>query len=100
MIFFGTVLIAPLAHAVNSQGSVPEAKTKLERFSAKIGVMMVRGFHAVGSTQGLYSTSVGIESKEFTNVSNGTKQYGITIQTFKEDGRYDKEHTSFIDYDE
>ncbi len=72
----------------------------MEQFSAKTGVILIRGFQKIGSTQGLYSTSVNIESKEFTNVTDGSKQYGITIEAFKEDGRYDKEHTSFIDFDE
>jgi len=93
-------LLIPAAYAENLKDSVPEAKTKLEQFSAKTGVVLIRGFHKIGSEQGLYSTSVNVESKEFTNVTDGTKQYGITIEAFKEDGRYDKKHTSFIDYDE
>ncbi len=95
-----SILLIPLAYAANLNDSVPDAKTKLEQFSAKTGVVLIRGFHKIGSAQGLYGTSVNIESKEFTNVTDGTKQYGITIEAFKEDGRYDKKHTSFIDYDE
>ena len=93
-------LLANVANAQNLKDSIPQAKTKLEQFSAKTGVVFIRGFQKIGSAQGLYNTSVNIESKEFTNVSDGTKQYGITIEAFKEDGRYDKKHTSFIDYDE
>jgi len=88
------------ATAQNLKDTVPQAKTKLEQFSAKTGVVLVKGFHKIGTAQGLYNTSVNVESKEFTNVNDGTKQYGITIETFKENGKYDKEHTSFIDYDE
>ena len=93
-IFSSTILAQDLKDAM------PEAKTKLEQFSAKTGVVLIRGFHVIGSAQGLYSTSVNIEAKEFTNVSDGNKQYGITIEAFKENGDYDKKHTSFIDYDE
>jgi len=95
-----SIFIIPASFAANLKDSVPVAKTKLEQFSAKTGVVLIRGFHKIGSAQGLYNTSVNIESKEFTNVTDGTKQYGITIEAFKEDGRYDKKHTSFIDYDE
>lgn len=95
-----SVLVSMPALAQNLKDSVPQAKTKLEQFSAKTGVVLIRGFHKIGSVQGLYSTSVNIEAKEFTNVTDGKKQYGITIESFKEDGRYDKQHTSFIDYDE
>jgi hypothetical protein len=93
-------LLLPSVYAANLKDSVPQAKTKLEQFSAKTGVVLIRGFHKIGSAQGLYNTSVNIEAKEFTNVTDGTKQYGITIEAFKENGKYDKQHTSFIDYDE
>lgn len=83
-----------------TQETTEENKTKLEQFSTKTGVVLVRGFHKIGSSSGLYSTSVNVESKEFINVSDETREYGITIESFKEDGRYDKKHTSFIDYDE
>jgi len=95
-----STLLMPAGYAANLKDSVPEAKTKLEQFSAKTGVVLIRGFHKIGSTQGLYNTSVNVEAKEFTNVTDGTKQYGITIEAFKENGKYDKKHTSFIDYDE
>ena len=83
-----------------AQESTETNKTKLEQFSTKTGVVLVRGFHKIGSTTGLYSTSVNVQSKEFINVSDETREYGITVESFKEDGRYDKSHTSFIDYDE
>lgn len=95
-----SVLISIPALAQNLKDAAPQAKTKLERFSAKTGAVIIRGFHKIGSVEGLYSTIVNIEAKEFTNVADGVKQYGITIEAFEEDGRYDKKHTSFIDYDE
>jgi hypothetical protein len=98
-IYLTTLFTSP-AFSKNLNKSTPKEKTKLEQFSAKTGVVLIRGFHKIGTNQGLYSTSVNIEAKEFTNISNETKEYGITIEAFKEDGRYDKKHTSFIDYDE
>jgi len=89
-----------MVHAEKLKDSIPKAKTKLEQFSAKVGVVLIRGFHKIGSAQGLYNTSVNVESKEFTNVTDGTKQYGITIEVFKENGKYDKKHTTYIDFDE
>jgi hypothetical protein len=94
------VFVSIPALGQNLKDAVPQPKTKIEQFSAKTGVVLIRGFHKIGSALGLYSTSVNIEAKEFTNVTDGRKQYGITVESFKEDGRYDKRHTSFIDYDE
>ena len=63
-------------------------------------MVIIRGFEEIGSVYGLYSTSIKVEAKEFVNVSTGKREYGITIKVKKEDGRYDKESTSYIDYDE
>ncbi|MBE4111914.1 hypothetical protein HJ114_22970 [Vibrio parahaemolyticus] len=94
------VLLSCSVSANNLKDTVPEAKTKLEQFSAKTGVVLVRGFQKIGTANGLYNTLVNVESKEFTNVTSGQKEYGITIEAFKEDGRYDKKHTTYIDFDE
>jgi hypothetical protein len=88
------------ANATNLKDEIPAPKTKLEEFSAKTGVVIVRGFEEIGAVSGLYNTSIKVEAKEFVNVSTGKKEYGITIEVKKEDGRYDKESTSYIDYDE
>ncbi len=92
--------LSNMANSKTLKDSIPENVTKLEQFTAKSGVVIIRGFHKIGVLKGLYRTSVTIEVKEFSNVTDGTKQYGITIETFKENGNYDKDHTSFIDYDE
>jgi len=93
-------LFLPSAYAQNLNDLEAKAKTKIEQFSARTGVVLIRGYEKIGSAQGLYDTSVNIQSKEFTSVNDGSKQYGITIETFKENGKYDKKHTSFIDFDE
>ncbi|QKQ26531.1 hypothetical protein [Candidatus Reidiella endopervernicosa] len=80
------------SYAENLKEGVPEVKTKLESFSANTGVVIVRGFEVVGKIDGLYDASIEVESKEFVNVTSGKKEYGITIEVVKEDGRYDKKH--------
>ena len=98
LLFF---FVSPLSlNAQNLKDQVPSPKTKLEEFSARTGVVIIRGFEGIGSIQGLYSTSINVEAKEFVNVSTGTREYGITIEVKKEDGKYDKKNTSYIDYDE
>jgi len=92
-------LFVNVAYAQKLKDTIPQVKTKLEQFSVRTGVVLIRGFQKIGTIQGLYNSSVNIESKEFTNVSSGTKQYGITIEAVIKD-RYEKKHTSFIDYDE
>lgn len=89
--------------SVNAQklkDQVPPPKTKLEEFSARTGTVIVRGFEEIGTVYGLYSTSITVEAKEFINVSTGKREYGITVEVKKEGGSYDKEDTSYIDYDE
>ena len=93
-------LAAPLL--AQSEPPVAEAgkpKTKLEAFVAQDGVVIVRGFSKVGELKGQYGSSVEIESKEFTNASTGKKEYGITFEV-KERSRLEREHTSYVDYDE
>lgn len=94
------LLCCTAVFAANLKDTVPQAKTKLEQFSARTGVVLIHGFEEIGTVHGLYNTSVKVESKEFKNVTDGKKEFGITIEVKKEDGRYDKEHTSYIDYDE
>jgi len=86
--------------AQNLKDQVPSPKTKLEEFSARTGTVIVRGFEEIGKVHGYYNTSITVEAKEFINVSTGKKEYGITIQVKKEEGKYDKENMSYIDYDE
>jgi len=76
-----------------------EPKTKIEAFEAKTGAVIIRGFSTVGSVRGLYSTSASVQSREFTDASSGKKEYGIFI-TVKESSRYEREDSSYIDYDE
>ena len=98
LLFLVTISFNSIAEKL--QDTVPTSKTKLEEFTAKTGAVIVRGFEEIGFLKGLYGTKITVECKEFTDVSSGKVQYGITIEVFKENGNYDKDHTSFIDYDE
>ncbi len=85
----------------NGSGAVSAdtKKTKLERFAAKHGVAVVRGFTEVGSVPGAYGGALHIGAGELTNVSSGEKERGIWIRV-KESGSLERENTSSIDYDE
>ena len=99
-----SVLVALLlvnnVYASNSKDKTLSPTTKLEEFTAKTGVVIVKGFEEVDTVDGLYDTSITIKAQEFSNLSTNKKEYGITITVKEESGRYDKEHTSYIDYDE
>ena len=96
IVFFA---MAGSLQAKSLKDEVQKPKTKLEEFTARTGVVLVRGFEKIGTIHGKYSTSITVEAKEFTNVSAGKKEYGITIEV-KKVGNYDRENTSYIDYDE
>lgn len=99
-IFLVLLFAIPLTgQAQNPKAEEALSKTKLEEFSQRTGVVIIRGFEKIGTLRGLYDTSIEVEAKEFTNVGTGNKEFGITVEVKKE-GRYDKEHTSYIDYDE
>jgi len=100
-VLIGILCLAPfMASAANLKDKIPAPKTKLEEFSAKTGVVIVRGFEEVGTISGLFNTSIKVEAKEFVNVSTRKKEYGITIEVKKDKDDYNKESTSYIDYDE
>jgi len=79
--------------------SADTKKTKLERFAARHGVALVRGFTEIGSVPGAYGGAVHVGASELTNVSSGEKERGIWIRV-KESGSLERENTSSIDYDE
>jgi hypothetical protein len=80
----------------DSQAAPPA--TKLEAFSAKTGVVIIRGYTTVGSVNGL--GSVTIDAREFRDAANVKQRVtGLCIEV-KEAGRLERESTSFVDYDE
>lgn len=74
-------------------------KTKLERFAAKHGVAVIRGFTQIGDVPGEYGGAVTVGAAELTNAATGEKERGIWIRV-KESGTLERENTSSIDYDE
>src|SRR5258705_9518272 len=98
---FGALLFASLCSAQGQQSkdapAAPPA-TKLEAFSAKTGVVLIRGYSTVGSIHGM--GSVSIDAREFRDASNTKlKVTGLSIEV-KEAGRLERESISFVDYDE
>jgi hypothetical protein len=85
--------------AQEKQTTQLEPKTKLEAFDATTGVVIIRGFSAIGGIQGQLNTSAEVECKEFTNATSGKKEYGIVIKV-KDTSRIERNSSSFIDYDE
>src|ERR1700722_15709132 len=84
------------SQAQQSKDTTPPA-TKLEAFSAKTGVVIIRGFTTVGTLPGL--GSVSIDAREFRDAATKSKVTGLSFEV-KESGRFEKENTSFVDYDE
>ena len=93
-------LLASLSFSQQPADASKDVKTKLEAFQARTGVVIIRGFAAIGTLSGLYSTSAVVECKEFTDASSGRKEYGITIQVNSTARSGIDTSTSYVDYDE
>lgn len=99
-ILFATLLSIPLIAYAQDQGETQKAPpaTKLEAFSARTGIVLVKGYTTLGSVAGM--GRVSIEVREFRDASNPkSAQYGVAFEV-KESGRLERENTSFIDEDE
>lgn len=99
-LLFATFLAFPLL--TNAQEQPDAAKlpptTKLEAFSARTGIVLIKGFSTLGTINGM--GRVSIDAREFRDASNPkSAQYGVAIEV-KESGRLERENTSFIDEDE
>ncbi len=82
-----------------AQQQKEEPKTKLEQFQAKTGSVIIMAYSKVGAFSAQYGASVEVQTREFTDASTGAKQYGVFI-TVKETKPYEREDSSFIDFDE
>ena len=95
--------LVPLSATSQEPGKQPtqarEPQTKLEQFQAKTGTVIIMAFSKVGGLPAQYGASIAVETREFTDASTGSKQFGITIEV-KETGRIERQNTSFIDLDE
>jgi hypothetical protein len=91
-------VLAAFPTSAQQPSSEQSPKTKLETFSAQTGSVIIQGFTTIGVLHGEYG-SVTVTAKEFTNATSGKKEHGIMIEV-REAGRIEREHRSFIDFDE
>lgn len=99
-ILLATLLSLPLiAFAQEQEDALKTAPaTKLEAFSARTGIVLVKGYTTLGTVNGMGSVSIDV--REFRDASNPkSAQYGVAFEV-KESGRLERENTSFIDEDE
>ena len=74
-------------------------RTRLEAFALQEGAVIVLGYSRMGEVRGQFGSSVVVESKEFTNVSTGQKERGLTLEV-RERSRPEREFVSYVDDDE
>ena len=84
------VILISSSIAICEENNQP--KTKLEEFSGKTGVVIVKGYTSFKPL-----TGVTVYSQEFINVNSGKKEKGISIEV--EDYR-ERTDRSFVDHDE
>lgn len=99
-ILLATVLSLPFFAFSQEQGEAPKTApaTKLEAFSARTGIVLVKGYTTLGTVNGMGRVSIDV--REFRDASNPkSAQYGVAFEV-KESGRLERENTSFIDEDE
>lgn len=99
---FVICLLVALVTAVPALAQNPQAKpepqTKMERFQARTGAVLIKNFSEIGSLPGLGGTA-SATSWEFIDAQTAKKEYGISIEV-KESSRLAREDRAFIDYDE
>lgn len=77
---------------------IAKPTTKNEAFSAKTGVVMIKGMSTIGTIGGI--GKLVIDVREFRDASAPkSAQYGLAMEV-KESGRLERENRSFIDEDE
>jgi hypothetical protein len=74
-------------------------RTKLEALAAQEGAVIIRGFSRIGEVRGPLGSSFVVRSQEFTNAATGEREYGLSLEV-RERSRLQREHISFVDYDE
>lgn len=91
-------LIAFPVCAQNTDVPTKAASTKIEAFSSRTGIVMIKGFQEVGRIRG--TGMVTIDAREYRNASNPKQaEYGVLFEV-KESGRLERENRSFVDADE
>src|SRR5260370_42587297 len=79
MLVIGTLLFAFVSEAPGQQTKEPlPPATKLEEFSAKTGIVVIRGFSTIGEVRGM--GSVTVTAREFRDASNPKlRQTGLSV---------------------
>ena len=70
-LFIFISLIIPVNTIYANQEQSP--KTKIEKFSAKTGIVIIKRFEKIGSIRGDYGGSITVEAKEFINTLSNKK---------------------------
>src|SRR5258708_17514848 len=80
MLVIGTLLFAFVSEAPGQQTKeAPAPATKLEEFSAKTGIVVIRGFSTIGEVRGM--GSVTVTEREFRDASNPKlRQTGLPLE--------------------
>lgn len=95
LFFMGQVAFAQTSSTTPLQ---PVPNTKIEAFSSKTGIVIIKGYSTIGSVSG--RGTVSIDVREFRDASSPNKgEFGIAIEV-QESGRLTRENRSFIDFDE
>jgi hypothetical protein len=88
-----------IAAAQNLDSPKPAPSTKLEAFSARTGIVVVKGYTELGKISGVGGV-LTISVREFRDASNPKiAMYGVAFEV-KETSRLERQNTSFIDEDE
>jgi hypothetical protein len=96
-ILFATIIAFPV-YAQSTDVSTKDASTKIEAFSSRTGIVMIKGYQEVGSVG--ETGMVSIDAREYRNASNPKQaEYGVVFEV-KESGRLERENSSFVDADE
>ncbi|WP_146115989.1 hypothetical protein [Malikia granosa] len=99
-VILAAVFAFPLLSFAQEQGEASKSlpATKLEAFSARTGIVLVKGYTEIGSVNGMGQVSIDV--REFRDASNPkSAQYGVSFEV-KESGRLERKNTSYIDEDE
>src|SRR5260370_25697623 len=95
MLVIGTLLFAFVSEAPGQQTKEPlPPATKLEEFSAKTGIVVIRGFSTIDEVRGM--GSVTVTAMEFRDASNPKlRQTGLHVAE-KESSRLERESIPIV----
>ena len=98
-----TIFILTFAAICSAQSNQPttdifEPPTKLEKFEARTGTIIVKNYTEVGSVSG-YGGAVSATSYEFVDAQSGLKEYGLGIE-IRDSRPSEREERLYLDYDE